>query len=163
MTYRSRRSIVGMKLGGRAGLLRLGFLLGVAALGLHILGGGPGRVLLSSQEPKPLPNPAAFYASLPLSFERNQGQTDQRVKFLARGLGYTLFLTSDEAVLALRSHQSSVVSGQLHTDRNSKFENRNSKFEARKSKRKNRKSAIANRKSPRPQSRVAQPSALSFQ
>lgn len=41
------------------------------------------------------------YAGVPLAFEANQGQTDRRVHFLARGLNYTLFLTSDEAVLAL--------------------------------------------------------------
>jgi len=35
-------------------------------------------------------------------FESNQGQTDQRVKFLSRGAGYTLFLTLTEAVLSLR-------------------------------------------------------------
>ncbi len=33
------------------------------------------------------------YGRLPLSFEANQGQTDDQVKFLARGRGYTLFLT----------------------------------------------------------------------
>ena len=42
------------------------------------------------------------YGSLPLSFEANQGQTDSQVNFLSRGNGYTLFLTSTEAVLALR-------------------------------------------------------------
>ena len=41
------------------------------------------------------------YGQLPLSFEPNAGQTDARVKFLSRGPGYTVFLTSDEAVLAL--------------------------------------------------------------
>lgn len=41
--------------------------------------------------------------SLPLFFEPNQGQTDPRVKFLARGVGYGLFLTSDEAVLTLEN------------------------------------------------------------
>src|SRR5438477_2363159 len=56
---------------------------------------------------------AEAYGKLPLSFEANQGQADRRVKFLSRGSGYTLFLTGDEAVLALRSRQSSVVSGQL--------------------------------------------------
>ena len=44
------------------------------------------------------------YGSLPLTFEVNRGQTDSRVKFLSRGSGYTLFLTSTEAVLALREH-----------------------------------------------------------
>ena len=39
------------------------------------------------------------YGKLPLSFEANQGQTDARVRFLARGGGYTVFLTDDEAVL----------------------------------------------------------------
>src|SRR5205807_7401195 len=56
---------------------------------------------------------AQSYGKVPLSFEANQGQTDPRVKFLSRGSGYTLFLTRDEAVLALRSRQSSVVSSQL--------------------------------------------------
>lgn len=32
-------------------------------------------------------------------FESNQGQTDAQVKYLSRGMGYTLFLTGDEAVL----------------------------------------------------------------
>lgn len=43
------------------------------------------------------------YGSLPLSFEPNRGQTDARVRFLARGPKYTLFLTPDQAVLALRA------------------------------------------------------------
>ncbi len=41
------------------------------------------------------------YGKLPLSFEVNRGQTDSQVRFLSRGRGYTLFLTSSEAVLAL--------------------------------------------------------------
>jgi len=41
------------------------------------------------------------YGNLPLAFEPNQGQTDPLVKYLARGRGYTLFLTSREAVLSL--------------------------------------------------------------
>jgi hypothetical protein len=41
------------------------------------------------------------YDALPLSFEPNVGQTDARVRFLARGAGYTIFLTEDAAVLAL--------------------------------------------------------------
>jgi hypothetical protein len=40
--------------------------------------------------------------SLPMFFEPNQGQTAPQVKFLARGSGYGLFLTSDEAVLQLQ-------------------------------------------------------------
>ena len=40
--------------------------------------------------------------SLPLFFEPNQGQTAPQVKFLARGAGFGLFLTADEAVLQLQ-------------------------------------------------------------
>jgi hypothetical protein len=40
------------------------------------------------------------YSKLPWSFEANEGQTDSQVQFLARGPGYTLFLTaSAKAVL----------------------------------------------------------------
>ncbi|MEK7408157.1 MAG: SBBP repeat-containing protein [Acidobacteriota bacterium] len=54
------------------------------------------------------PAPAAARAGaatrfrLPLAFEVNRGQTEPQVRFLARGRGYTLFLTATEAVLALR-------------------------------------------------------------
>jgi hypothetical protein len=46
---------------------------------------------------------SAAYGQLPLSFEANRGQTDSGVKFLSRGKGYSLFLTSNEAALALKS------------------------------------------------------------
>ncbi len=59
---------------------------------------------------------AEAYGDLPLGFEPNQGQSDQAVKFLARGAGYTLWLTSTEAVLQLR------------------IENRGSRIEKRRSK-----------------------------
>lgn len=45
---------------------------------------------------------ADAYRKFPLSFESNQGQTDQRVKFLSRGGDYALFLTRNEMVLALQ-------------------------------------------------------------
>jgi hypothetical protein len=44
---------------------------------------------------------AQAYGKLPLRFEANAGQSGGQVKFLSRGQGYTLFLTSSEAVLAL--------------------------------------------------------------
>ncbi len=43
------------------------------------------------------------YGNLRLHFEPNQGQTDPAVTFLARGRGYTLFLTEAEAVLVTRA------------------------------------------------------------
>jgi hypothetical protein len=42
------------------------------------------------------------FGQLPLRFERNQGQADATVEYLARGPGYGLFLTRHEAVLQLR-------------------------------------------------------------
>ncbi len=41
------------------------------------------------------------YGKLPLAFEPNRGQSDPAVKYMARGSGYTLFLTSNEAVLSM--------------------------------------------------------------
>ena len=41
------------------------------------------------------------YGKLPLHFEANQGQTHEDVRFLARGAGYSLYLTAGEAVLVL--------------------------------------------------------------
>jgi hypothetical protein len=43
------------------------------------------------------------YGKLPLSFEANQGQTDEEVKFLTRGHGYAMFMTSGGAVMELRA------------------------------------------------------------
>lgn len=70
---------------------------------LVLLGTG---TLISSLIPVPaLATPraqlVAYYGKLPLHFERNRGQADARVKYLARGLGYGLFLTADGAVLRL--------------------------------------------------------------
>jgi hypothetical protein len=66
------------------------------------------------------------YARIPLRFEANAGQTDSRVKFLSRGAGYTLFLTGDETVLALKR---SGVRSQKQEHRNSKFQIGNAKRE----------------------------------
>ena len=48
-----------------------------------------------------LPRLAAGYGKLPLSFEANQGQANSQVRFVARGQGYSLFLTDSAAVLTL--------------------------------------------------------------
>jgi plastocyanin len=61
-------------------------------------GEAPGRRELTRQATER----AASYGKVPLHFEANQGQTDDQVKFLARGSGYGLFLTSTESVLVLR-------------------------------------------------------------
>jgi uncharacterized repeat protein (TIGR01451 family) len=49
--------------------------------------------------------PPGAFGRLPLSFEPNQGQTDARVKFLARGQGYGIFLTDNDALLSFSGSQ----------------------------------------------------------
>jgi Beta-propeller repeat/Abnormal spindle-like microcephaly-assoc'd, ASPM-SPD-2-Hydin/HYDIN/CFA65/VesB-like, Ig-like domain len=73
----------------------------------YVAGSGPRNALI--QRPAQPDHGAikASYARLQLRFEANVGQTDSRVKYLARGAGYTLFLTSEEAVLALRRQPAS--------------------------------------------------------
>src|SRR5262245_37036094 len=44
------------------------------------------------------------YRKLPLYFERNDGQADKGVNFVARGKGYTVGLTPIDAVLTLSSN-----------------------------------------------------------
>lgn len=43
------------------------------------------------------------FATMPLAFEANRGQVDAEVKYLARGQGFTLFLTRHGAVFDLRA------------------------------------------------------------
>jgi hypothetical protein len=57
------------------------------------------------------------YGKLPMRFEANQGQTDANVKFLARGASYRLFLTADEAVIALRKSPTLGSSSTARADR----------------------------------------------
>lgn len=57
--------------------------------------------IASPVNPADAPVARLLSAALPLSFEENRGQTDPTVKYLARGPGYTLFLTGDETVLTL--------------------------------------------------------------
>src|SRR5258708_7254539 len=48
------------------------------------------------------PHVLASYGKLPLAFEPNRGQSGRDVQFLARGVGYTVFLTPDGAVITLQ-------------------------------------------------------------
>ena len=68
---------------------------------LHAFGAVP-NTPTATEPPKQM---AAHYASIPLSFEANQGQTDPSVRFLSRGSGYSMFLTQDEVVLNLERQQ----------------------------------------------------------
>ena len=44
----------------------------------------------------------ANYAALPVAFEPNQGQASPEVQYLARGKGYSLYLTSSGATMTVR-------------------------------------------------------------
>ena len=90
------------------GGLLLTILLGA---GKHIV---PGKARSATAAASELAKPGAVresprwteaYGHLPLSFEENQGQTAREVRYVSHGSGYELFLTPQEAVLALRPKQ----------------------------------------------------------
>src|SRR3990170_1644941 len=85
--------------GGAVKGTRFFFILCCMALAAAYLVGVPTRL--------PRTHRAEAYRILPLRFEANQGQTDAQVQFLSHGPGYTLFLTSTEAVLSLPGQQES--------------------------------------------------------
>ena len=84
-------------------------LLAGGAVTLSLLSPKPatGNLAQASAPGSPLVQPTnlqparAAYGELPMAFEPNVGQTDARVKFMARGSKYGLFLTDREAVLSL--------------------------------------------------------------
>lgn len=57
-------------------------------------------------------------ADVTLSFEANAGQTDERVKFMARNGNYVLFLTTTEAVLKLDELAERNLSGPIGSEGN---------------------------------------------
>ena len=88
----------------------------LAALGVAVAGGlrmHRGTASAKRAAAAPLQAPAlraedsarvrASMGTLPLAFEANQGQTDPQVKYMARGNGYTVFLTANDTVFALHS------------------------------------------------------------
>ena len=59
----------------------------------------------------------ATMMGMPLQFEANHGQVDAQVKFLARGIGYTLFLTPTESVMVLQQQDTTTENdGRTVTD-----------------------------------------------
>ena len=83
---------------------------------------GPVAVAARAAGQKPGSAPLArlpdSYGKIPLSFEANKGQTDSRVRFVARGGGYSVYLTSSEVLLSLhRFHQGAVKPDALESPR----------------------------------------------
>jgi hypothetical protein len=86
--------------------LRMVFWVSAVPALIAVSGAGPrlvsGRPANGNRLADAAPTPRLqHYGRIPLSFEANQGQTDRQVQYLARGPGYTVFLTATEAVLAL--------------------------------------------------------------
>ncbi len=90
---------VGLLMTMAAALLLLPFHFSTPASSQSVLVPAP----LLQPHPAGTPPVRLAFAHLPLGFEANQGQSDPRVKFLAHGSGYGLFLTEEEAVLVLQS------------------------------------------------------------
>jgi uncharacterized repeat protein (TIGR01451 family) len=113
---RLNRHWLGQTCSGRWVFVAVPLLMVLAVIALTM--GSSAAKLETADHSKLNPNPANFFASapvppatqtvhaayshLPLMFEPNQGQTDPSVKFLARGSGYGLYLTADDAVLTLQ-------------------------------------------------------------
>ncbi len=72
-----------------------------AAAGLARDTSAPSRAAKAQPRAAQTPLPSS-YGKLPLSFEANEGQTAPEVNFLARGAGYTVFLTPSREVLSLK-------------------------------------------------------------
>ncbi len=76
-------------------------MLAVAGIAFRVAAtGNPGPA--AAAPPAAHPPISTHTLSLPLYFEPNQGQTDPQVRYLARGVGYGLFLTANETVLELQ-------------------------------------------------------------
>ncbi|HKD03170.1 MAG TPA: SBBP repeat-containing protein [Terriglobales bacterium] len=92
------------KYGARIRVAAISALLLVAgALALRLDRSAPRAKALDPQQVR------ANFGHLPLVFEPNQGQSDSQVKFLAHGTNYGLFLTADQAVLALHKSPTQVA------------------------------------------------------
>ncbi len=84
---------------GAAEVLSLGSSIVYAQTGKEVSPGGaaPPRDSTATSAPRL----AESFGKLPLSFEPNSGQAGGGAKFLSHGVGYTLLLTSDSAILEL--------------------------------------------------------------
>jgi hypothetical protein len=61
----------------------------------------PQLITFPAREPVPQAPAVEAYGNLPMSFEANHGQTEAEIKFLSRGPGYSLSLSSTQATFNL--------------------------------------------------------------
>ncbi|NIS74123.1 MAG: hypothetical protein GTO08_02350, partial [Deltaproteobacteria bacterium] len=73
----------------------------------HLFGGCSGKMDTPKGSDVLLPGKragaavAGHFGRLPLSFEANRGQADERVRFITRGSGFRLYLTPDEVMMVV--------------------------------------------------------------
>ena len=95
---------------------RLGWMVGACLVVSPVLSNQPAAAAVPPGSP-PLTASQLVTATMmgmPLQFEVNHGQVDAQVKFLARGKGYTLFLTPTESVMVLQQRASKSQAGDVH-------------------------------------------------
>jgi len=112
MKIARRNKVVGMSVVAAV----LGIAIAVGAW-LHI----PDRQAMTGQADRRAAPAAAkkimdVYGTMPLRFEANQGQAEEKIKFLSRGKGYALFLTPTGSVITLnRAHAAAGRSAEQET------------------------------------------------
>lgn len=102
-----RNNVISAAGTSRCGVLILCALISTVALAKSRSHEVDAPISLLEKIPSPLASPTSgpapsVKAILPLSFEKNEGQTDPAVQFVAHGEGYEVFLTDKQAVIALR-------------------------------------------------------------
>jgi hypothetical protein len=101
-----RRSASAKPTGNAAKSAFLTALIVVASAAIYFGASNFATTVHAAEPSRPTPAAQSAMASqalaIPMFFEPNQGQTAPQVKFLARGAGYGLFLTANEAVLKLQ-------------------------------------------------------------
>jgi hypothetical protein len=86
-------SILGLPfIGGWSLFILLAFILALSALPAHAAGSAE-----------------SVFGKIDLAFERNEGQFDPSVKFLARSPGYSVFVTANETVMRVGTEKPSVI------------------------------------------------------
>ena len=97
-------------LGRRKGRVVAAAAVSVVLAGCTTIGGRAPDGPTSSGQPQADKEAAAdAFGKLPLRFEANRGQAGAGVDFLARGSGYSIFLTGEEAVMSLGGGDGAVV------------------------------------------------------
>ncbi len=102
---------------------RLGWIIGACLILFPILSNWEAAAAVPPGPPSSTASQrvTATMMGMPLQFEANHGQVDQQVKFLARGKGYTLFLTPTESVMVLQQREATAEKDALTLNESTDF------------------------------------------